>query len=44
MNVADPSVGSRHNRGCAVDLTLYDRKSGKVRAVQRPKQKAAAGK
>lgn len=22
--VADPSVGSRHNRGCAVDLTLYD--------------------
>jgi serine beta-lactamase-like protein LACTB len=27
--VADPSKGSRHNRGCAVDLTLYDRKSGK---------------
>lgn len=26
--VADPSKGSRHNRGCAVDLTLYDRKSG----------------
>lgn len=26
--VADPSQGSRHNRGCAVDLTLYDRKSG----------------
>jgi D-alanyl-D-alanine dipeptidase len=22
--VADPSRGSRHNRGCAVDLTLYD--------------------
>ncbi len=22
--VADPSKGSRHNRGCAVDLTLYD--------------------
>lgn len=22
--VADPAVGSRHNRGCAVDLTLYD--------------------
>lgn len=22
--VADPSHGSRHNRGCAVDLTLYD--------------------
>jgi serine beta-lactamase-like protein LACTB len=26
--VADPSQGSRHNRGCAVDLTLYDRKTG----------------
>ncbi len=28
--VADPSKGSRHNRGCAVDLTLYDRKTGQV--------------
>src|SRR5262249_35750936 len=28
--VADPSKGSRHNRGCAVDLTLYDLKSGKA--------------
>lgn len=27
--VADPSTGSRHNRGCAVDLTLYERKTGK---------------
>jgi len=27
--VADPSKGSRHNRGCAVDLTLYDLKSGR---------------
>ena len=27
--VADPKVGSIHNRGCAVDLTLYDLKSGK---------------
>jgi CubicO group peptidase (beta-lactamase class C family)/D-alanyl-D-alanine dipeptidase len=27
--VADPDKGSRHNRGCAVDLTLYDRKTGK---------------
>jgi serine beta-lactamase-like protein LACTB len=27
--VADPSKGSRHNRGCAVDLTLFDRKTGK---------------
>jgi D-alanyl-D-alanine dipeptidase len=26
--VADPARGSRHNRGCAVDLTLYDLKSG----------------
>lgn len=26
--VADPSRGSRHNRGCAVDLTLYDRATG----------------
>jgi D-alanyl-D-alanine dipeptidase len=26
--VADPSKGSRHNRGCAVDLTLYDLRSG----------------
>jgi zinc D-Ala-D-Ala dipeptidase len=25
--VADPSEGSRHNRGCAVDLTLYDLRS-----------------
>ncbi|MFN2578007.1 MAG: M15 family metallopeptidase [Pyrinomonadaceae bacterium] len=27
--VADPAKGSRHNRGCAVDLTLYDLKSEK---------------
>ena len=27
--VADPEQGSRHNRGCAVDLTLYDLKTGK---------------
>jgi D-alanyl-D-alanine dipeptidase len=26
--VADPSQGSRHNRGAAVDLTLYDRSTG----------------
>lgn len=26
--VADPSKGSMHNRGCAVDLTLYDLKTG----------------
>lgn len=27
--VADPKDGSRHNRGCAVDLTFYDLKTGK---------------
>jgi D-alanyl-D-alanine dipeptidase len=27
--VANPANGSRHNRGCAVDLTLYDLKTGK---------------
>ncbi len=28
--VADPQRGSRHNRGCAVDLTLYDLQTGQV--------------
>jgi D-alanyl-D-alanine dipeptidase len=28
--VADPSLGSRHNRGAAVDLTLYDMRTGEV--------------
>lgn len=27
--VADPKKGSRHNRGCAVDLTMYSLKTGK---------------
>jgi zinc D-Ala-D-Ala dipeptidase len=27
--VADPAAGSKHNRGCAVDLSLYDLKTGK---------------
>ena len=27
--VADPSKGSRHNRGCAVDLTMFDLATGK---------------
>jgi D-alanyl-D-alanine dipeptidase len=27
--VADPAEGSRHNRGCAVDLTLYELETGK---------------
>lgn len=26
--VADPKKGSKHNRGCAVDLSLYDLKTG----------------
>jgi D-alanyl-D-alanine dipeptidase len=26
--VANPAEGSRHNRGCAVDITLYDLKTG----------------
>ena len=28
LYLADPAGGSRHNRGCAVDLTLYDLKTG----------------
>jgi len=27
--VADPAKGSKHNRGCAVDLTLYDLHTGR---------------
>jgi D-alanyl-D-alanine dipeptidase len=27
--VANPADGSKHNRGCAVDLTLYDLKTGR---------------
>ena len=27
--VANPATGSRHNRGCAVDLTIYDLRTGK---------------
>lgn len=32
--VADPRKGSKHNRGCAVDLSLYDRTTG--REVEMP--------
>jgi D-alanyl-D-alanine dipeptidase len=32
--VADPKEGSKHNRGCAVDLTLYGLKTGQ--AVEMP--------
>lgn len=28
--VADPAKGSRHNRGCAADITLYDLRTGKA--------------
>ncbi len=28
--VADPARGSRHNRGCAVDLSLFDLKTGET--------------
>ncbi len=31
--VANPADGSRHNRGCAVDLTLYDLKTGRAVAM-----------
>ncbi|HLJ94639.1 MAG TPA: serine hydrolase [Gemmataceae bacterium] len=31
--VAVPAQGSRHNRGCAVDLTLYERSTGKAVAM-----------
>jgi len=32
--VADPTKGSKHNRGCAVDLSMYDLKTG--REVEMP--------
>ena len=35
MFVADPAKGSRHNRGCAVDLTLYDLQD-RASAVEMP--------
>jgi D-alanyl-D-alanine dipeptidase len=31
--VADPKEGSRHNRGCAVDLSLFDLKTGQEVAM-----------
>ncbi len=34
--VADPSQGSRHNRGCAVDLSMYELATGKI--VQMPSE------
>lgn len=34
--VADPKTGSRHNRGCAIDLTLISVKSGKELRMPTP--------
>src|SRR5687767_4011799 len=34
--VADPKTGSRHNRGCAIDLTLINNKSGKELKMPTP--------
>jgi zinc D-Ala-D-Ala dipeptidase len=34
--VADPKKGSRHNRGCAIDLTLINQKTGKELAMPTP--------
>lgn len=31
--VADPATGSNHNRGCAVDLSLFDLNSGELLAM-----------
>lgn len=28
--VANPATGSKHNRGCAVDLSIYDRTTGRL--------------
>ena len=28
--VADPVKGSKHNRGCAIDLSIYNRKTGEL--------------
>ena len=44
--VADPKKGSKHNRGCAVDCSLYDLKTGKEIEMPSPyddfTEKAAA--
>ena len=34
--VADPQKGSKHNRGCAVDLSLYSLKTGKEIVMPSP--------
>jgi D-alanyl-D-alanine dipeptidase len=40
--VANPKKGSKHNRGCAVDLTLVDLKTGKDVAMPTPYDSFAA--
>jgi D-alanyl-D-alanine dipeptidase len=34
--VASPRTGSRHNRGCAIDLTIIDNKSGRELEMPTP--------
>jgi kynurenine formamidase/D-alanyl-D-alanine dipeptidase len=34
--VADPAKGSKHNRGCAVDLSMYDLRTGREVAMPSP--------
>jgi D-alanyl-D-alanine dipeptidase len=34
--VADPKLGSKHNRGCAVDISVIDLKTGKELAMPTP--------
>ncbi len=45
--VANPRKGSKHNRGCAVDLSLYDQATGKEIIMPSPyddfSKRAAAG-
>jgi D-alanyl-D-alanine dipeptidase len=36
MFVADPATGSRHNRGCAVDMSMFELATGKL--VQMPSE------
>ncbi len=40
--VADPKKGSKHNRGCAVDLTLFELASGKELAMPSEYDEASA--
>ena len=46
-DATNPKEGSKHNRGCAVDLSLYDLKTGKETDMPSPyddfTEKAAPG-